>query len=279
MNNKDNNNKKITNLFKVLKDRFILAPFKYVSVFVAGVVFASGLVYAWNAVWHGTDWIKSGAVIESKKLGESLQYLYEKTVKKDNVPDCFGPDKVLQYKQNSREFICYTKPKPKRCRIGYQLNDPVSGQARWTNIVWTPWANFDDGNEALGPSVFTVREYTNYAELKMKLECQNLDTPAWLSYKIQVDNNGVNPINRPWTHTSKVTNGVSDSPVARSRVVQRGNNAATQIKINGVNCRVKYRIGADDILSNWISDGQMVQSREVATMNNLGLQVALVCGK
>ncbi len=71
------NNKEKSNVFKVLKDKFIVAPFKYVTVFVAGVVFASGLVYAWNPVWHGTDWVQSGKVINAKSIGESLQYLYE----------------------------------------------------------------------------------------------------------------------------------------------------------------------------------------------------------
>ncbi len=78
MNNKNNNNeKRISTFFKVLKDKFLLAPLKYVSVFVAGVVFASGLVYAWNAVWHGTNWVQNGKVINAKSIGESLQYLYE----------------------------------------------------------------------------------------------------------------------------------------------------------------------------------------------------------
>ena len=74
----NNNKEKRSNVLKVLKDKFLLTPFKYVSVFVAGVIFASGLVYAWNAVWHGTDWVQSGKVINAKNLGESLQFLYEK---------------------------------------------------------------------------------------------------------------------------------------------------------------------------------------------------------
>ncbi len=77
MNNKDNNKKKTYDFFRVLKDKFLLTPLKYASVFVAGIIFASSLVYAWNAIWHGTDWVRPGAIIESQKIGENMQYLYE----------------------------------------------------------------------------------------------------------------------------------------------------------------------------------------------------------
>ncbi len=34
-----------------------------------------GVVKAWNAVWHGTDWIKSGGSISAKKVAENFEYL------------------------------------------------------------------------------------------------------------------------------------------------------------------------------------------------------------
>ncbi len=102
VNNKENSK----NLFKVIKDKFILAPFKYLTVFIAGVVFASGLVYAWEAAWHGTDWIQSGQVIRAKEIGENMQYLYERTQPLANIPTCTDSNKALQWDGSS--FVCAT---------------------------------------------------------------------------------------------------------------------------------------------------------------------------
>ena len=58
-----------------IKNKLIINPFKYLAVFVAGLAFSAGLVFAWNAVWHGTDWIQSGAVVDAQKVGENFEYL------------------------------------------------------------------------------------------------------------------------------------------------------------------------------------------------------------
>ena len=62
---------------KLIKKNIIINPLKYTVAFLAGLIFASTAVYAWSAVWHGTDWIKSGEVIRAKEVGENMQYLYE----------------------------------------------------------------------------------------------------------------------------------------------------------------------------------------------------------
>ncbi len=36
----------------------------------------SAIVYAWGAVWHGTDWAQSGKVITPKEIAENFEYLY-----------------------------------------------------------------------------------------------------------------------------------------------------------------------------------------------------------
>ena len=46
---------------------------------IIGLTLAAGITFAWNAVWHGTDWVKRGNVIKSKELGETLEYLYMKS--------------------------------------------------------------------------------------------------------------------------------------------------------------------------------------------------------
>ncbi len=158
MNNKEKENK---NIFKVLKDKFILAPFKYLAVFVAGVVFASGLVYAWNAIWHGTDWIQSGAVIESKKLAESLQYLYDRKADKPNFPECSGRYNKLEIKNN--KFVC-TDVTPKGCKLRYKIKTS-SGESDW---VETEWGAKNGGNWVYGPA----------ARVK--------GNPATISYKVGI---------------------------------------------------------------------------------------------
>ena len=62
---------------KLIKKNIIINPLKYTVAFLVGLVFASTAVYAWQAVWHGTDWIQSGQVIRAKEIGENMQYLYE----------------------------------------------------------------------------------------------------------------------------------------------------------------------------------------------------------
>ena len=42
---------------------------------ILGLVLAGGITFAWNAVWHGTDWIDSGKIITAKELAEDLEYL------------------------------------------------------------------------------------------------------------------------------------------------------------------------------------------------------------
>ena len=70
----ENESMKIINF---IKNKSVISPLKYIVVFVAGLVFSAGLAFAWNAVWHGTNWIQSGQVIRAKEVGENMQYLYE----------------------------------------------------------------------------------------------------------------------------------------------------------------------------------------------------------
>ncbi len=57
-----------------------LKKIKRVSfVLVLALILTTGLSFAWNAVWNGTDWIQSGAMIESKKIAENFEYLKRKS--------------------------------------------------------------------------------------------------------------------------------------------------------------------------------------------------------
>jgi hypothetical protein len=52
---------------------------KYTLTAVIGVVLVAGMVTnvlsAWSAVWHGTDWIANGAVLDAQKIAENFEYL------------------------------------------------------------------------------------------------------------------------------------------------------------------------------------------------------------
>ena len=70
---------------------------------IIGLTLASGVTFAWNAVWHGTDWIKSGDVIKAKEIAENFEYLYKRT---NPLPaeNCNEGDTL---KWSGGKFICY----------------------------------------------------------------------------------------------------------------------------------------------------------------------------
>lgn len=70
-----------------------------------GLAFAAGITFAWNAVWHGTDWIGSGKVISSQQIAENLEYLYQRAGKLP-ANGCQNVGEVLQWDGN--QFICAT---------------------------------------------------------------------------------------------------------------------------------------------------------------------------
>ncbi len=45
---------------------------------IVGTLFIMGASFAWQATWHGTDWIKTGAVIDAQKIAENFEFLYQR---------------------------------------------------------------------------------------------------------------------------------------------------------------------------------------------------------
>ncbi len=180
----NNNKERRSNVLKVLKDKFLLAPFKYVSVFVAGVVFASGLVYAWNAVWHGTDWIKSGAVIDGKKIAENFEYLYQRTVKKDELQDCFGKYKKLEIK--NKNFVCsdYT---PKGCKLKYRVKTSTD-ESGWQE---TDWGSANNGNWVYGAPAFVKGNPATFA-YELAVMCDDFNNME-IAYRFRGNRGPYNP--------------------------------------------------------------------------------------
>ena len=216
------NKEKRSKVFKVLKDKFVLAPFKYLSVFVAGVVFASGLVYAWNAVWHGTDWIQPGVVVRSEPLAESLQYLYEKTIKKDELQDCFGRYKKLEIK--NKNFVCsdYT---PKGCKLRYK----IFGNFTESDYGYTDWGTANKGDWVYGNIVY-AKSHGNKTKYRIDIMCDegqsyelgyrfrgNLPhAPSWSTVgtlsadgkvKSKVNNWGIGTLARPTNYSCSLKGG------------------------------------------------------------------------
>ena len=47
----------------------------WVFSFFLGLALATGISFAWNAVWHGTNWIQSGKIITPREIAENMEYL------------------------------------------------------------------------------------------------------------------------------------------------------------------------------------------------------------
>lgn len=58
------------------KKRFTQKSFRNLglSLFV-GLILSAGITFAWNAVWHGTDWIQNGTIINAQKTAENFECL------------------------------------------------------------------------------------------------------------------------------------------------------------------------------------------------------------
>ncbi len=59
--------------------KFAKEKFKvYLTATLLAVALIAGGTYAWNAVWHGTDWIQAGKIVESENIAENFEYLYSR---------------------------------------------------------------------------------------------------------------------------------------------------------------------------------------------------------
>lgn len=70
-----------------------------------GIVFAVSLSFAWNAVWHGTNWVQTGKIITSREIAENLEFLYQRAGKLP-AGGCQNSGEVLQW--DGAQFICAT---------------------------------------------------------------------------------------------------------------------------------------------------------------------------
>ncbi len=72
--------------YKIDKDLFYkIKGFLFGFAFFS--VFAFAMVYAWGAVWHGTNWNQSGKVVTVKDIAENLEYLKQEI---DNLQSSGG---------------------------------------------------------------------------------------------------------------------------------------------------------------------------------------------
>ncbi len=261
------------------------------SIFIGlliGIIFATGFTFAWNAVWHGTDWIQSGAMIESKKIAENFEYLYSRVGPGGELvpPDCWGADKKLGWKNNA--WICESNAvSSKMCRLWYRIGGDSNG---WSNWESTPWANFDSQWYS-GASTQSPGSWVNPGKAQLKLECQQAPAPMSIEYAInqdQWDGSTIADINQAH-HASvpAVQDGIEEGGVAKTRKLSRPNNAVFGAKIQGSGeiCSIAYRIAGDgNHWSNWQQDGILAFTGRangktyLSTLNNMVLQMQLCCG-
>ncbi len=157
--------------------RFVKISKKFFLSLLFGLGLAAGFSFAWNAVWHGTDWIQSGAMIESKKIAENFEYLYSRVGPGGELvpPDCWGADKKLGWKNNA--WICESTSL-KGCKLRYKLID--------SDGVESDWAETAFGGEGAGDWVYGPYLTTNYlgkSKLKVGLYCE--DSNLKMGYKIR----------------------------------------------------------------------------------------------
>ncbi len=130
-------------------DKYFYKLKGFVSGFALSLMLVAGVVYAWNAVWHGTDWIQTGEIIKSKEIAENFEYLYQKTIKKDELQDCFGSNKKLEIR--NQEFVCadYT---PKGCKLRYRVKTDTD-ESDWQE---TDWGSANGGDWVYGAPAFVT---------------------------------------------------------------------------------------------------------------------------
>ena len=78
---------------------------KWIVPIFVGLLFAGFITYAWNAVWHGTDWVQSGRIITPREIAENFEYLYQRAGKLP-AGGCQNAGEVLQW--DGSKFVCAT---------------------------------------------------------------------------------------------------------------------------------------------------------------------------
>ena len=282
---------------------FLKSSKNIVTSLAVSLILAAGVTFAWNAVWHGTDWIKSGAVINAQKVAENFEFLYNR-LPDPNDGSCQDGD-ILRFNGNLKKFECFrcnegetlqrkdnvwscsTKPTKRMCRLWYRIGGDPYG---WSNWASTPWASFDSQWYS-GVGTQSPGSWVNPGRVQLKLECQQAPAPMSVEYAInqdQWDGDTLADINQSY-HASvpQVQDGVKEGSIAQGRKLSRPNNAVFGAKIqgNGEVCSVAYRIAGDgNHWSNWQQDGTLAFTGRargktyLSTLNNMVLQMQLCCG-
>ncbi len=86
------------------------------------------LTYAWDAVWHGTDWIYSGQIIESKRIAENFEYLYNELeqLKVNSSTVNYVIDRSDVYNKDAVHYCPPDYPRLISCRVVDDQAPPVA---------------------------------------------------------------------------------------------------------------------------------------------------------
>ncbi len=291
-------------MFNLLDLKFLQ---KNIVVALTISFFIVGVSFAWNAVWHGTNWTISNKVISPQNLSENFQYLYER------VPDpqlstnnnCSNGD-ILVYNKNTQKFNCLScigsgatglkfssngaqcAQANSMCRIWYR----ISSTAGWSNWVKTPWFYFNNGSSWVqGPVASSPNGSGGPIKVQMKTECNNAPAQYKTTYKINVNQwtgVSINDITTTAGNTSYISTGISEGTITNSVTTLTANNAVFASLFNSSSqptCHLQYRIAGNSTnWSLWKSDGEIAftgtsnGNTNLSNMTNVALQIKLCCG-
>lgn len=82
-----------------------------IVAFSIGLLFSAGSVSAWSAIWHTpSSWISNGAIVQADKLGESLQYLYNRLQNKTDTLASISCSSGQTVTWNGSRWACTNRP-------------------------------------------------------------------------------------------------------------------------------------------------------------------------
>jgi len=279
--------------------------YRYLASALLALLLPGAISFAWNAVWHGTNWNSNSISTSGKQLAETFEFLYKRMPDPNlNNNNCYGGE-ILRYNKNNQSFECLRcvgsntsgvkisstgagcAGSYPMCRVWYR----ISSTAGWSDWAKTPWAYFaSESGWVEGPIAINSRSSGSPTQVEMKLECNQAPYPQKLTYKVNIDQwtgDSLSDITRPAGNTSYVATGISVGSTAVSNTDSAPNNAvfgADVISSGGNECHIEYRIAGDDNhWSYWQSDGTLAFTgrasgdTSLTYMNNTALQVRLCC--
>ncbi len=207
---------------------------------IIGLALATGTTFAWDAIWQGTNWIKTGAVISAQKIAENFEYLYSRVGPEGDLvpPECWGKGKKLGWKDN--KWIC-EEFKLKGCKLRYKIIDSNGKESAWKE---TPFGGDGNGEFVWGQSLTT--NYLGYTKLKVGIFCEDVNHkmgykvrgnhgPYWDNGMTVIDSKKGQWVDGNWSGTGYYSCAIKGGDAACGAAVKDyvSNGCVTAIDVNG----------------------------------------------